>query len=958
MPGEPKAPIYKSGHWEIDLARRELRSRGVAAPLGGRAFEILEVLVQAAGELVNKYDLIRRVWPGATVGENTLHVHISAVRKAFGSDRELLKSVSGRGYRLLGTWSIQRGNSGLGSDLETATEQLPERSRLTSRRTTNLPQPVSELIGRDAELREILNLSSTQRLVTLTGTGGIGKTRLALEAARREIPRFADGVWVAELAPLTDPGLVPVTVATALGLELAAGTASPQSIATALGSRQIMLVLDNCEHVVEAAAQIADLLLRANPAMHVIATSRELLRTEGEWAYRVPPLAFPLENSSDGEDQQRYGAVRLFNDRVRSAATSFSPDVRTAASIAVICRRLEGIPLAIELAAARAATLGIESVASGLDDLFRLLTGGRRTALPRHQTLRETLNWSYGLLTETERIVLRRLAIFAGGFSLPAAATVAADNEFSSMDIVDCVANLVAKSLVVIEPGGASSRYRLLETTRAYALERLAQAGEVDTVAARHARHYLQLLSENAESSRPQSIDTAAANQGAEIDNVRAALGWAFSSTGDVPIGVALTAAAVPMWMHLSLLKECRRRVERALAAAAAGLPEDPRSEMKLQIGLAASLMRTGGANSEVASAATKALEIAERLGDVEYQLRALWRLWIYSSTIGQHRNALSLAEKSHALAATRPDLPDYDSSRQLIGMSQYALGNLPEARRHLQSTIVDNLAITGNRQAPRFDGERRDIARSHLARTLWLQGLPDQALQIAERSIAEARTINHIVSLGDVLIFAACPIALWVGDLAAAERHAQVLLDVATKHALTQWRPLGRCYWALVVVQRGQVGEGLELLRAAFADPAGGQYITHAFAHRLAESLGLMGQVAEGLGVIEEAIDRSKLFDDRWATAEQVRVKGELLLSLRDAKAAEDQFLQAIDLAQGQGALSWELRAATSLARAWRAKSQKTAARELLSPIYERFTEGFATTDLRVARALIEELS
>src|SRR5207248_5147856 len=305
----------------------------------------------------------------------------------------------------------------------------------SARTPTNLPEPVSELIGRDAQLDEILDISASHRLVTLTGAGGIGKTRLGFAAARRLLPRFADGVWAIELAPLSDPELVPVAVATALGLELASGTASPLSVANALRSQQLMLVLDNCEHVVAVAAQLTEALLRASPAARVIATSREPLRTDGEWVYPVPPLAVPKEGSPDSEDPLRYGAVRLFVERARAATPHFSPDAGVATAITGICRRLDGIPLAIELAAARAAALGIESLAARLDDRFRLLAGGRRTAMPRHQTLRATLDWSYELLTEPERVVLRRLAIFPGGFTLQAASAVAAGDGIAAAEV-------------------------------------------------------------------------------------------------------------------------------------------------------------------------------------------------------------------------------------------------------------------------------------------------------------------------------------------------------------------------------------------------------------------------------------------------------------------------------------------------------------------------------------------
>jgi len=423
--------------------RRELLTEGRPIELGGRAFDILLALIEASGAVVSKDALMNRVWPGRIVEENSLQAQISALRRAFGADRDLIRTIAGRGYQFTG----QIRTVSVGPHAQ-ATAGMPQPTPTPFRPPTNLPEPVSELIGRDAELDEILDLSTSHRFATLTGAGGIGKTRLGFAAARHLLPRFADGVWAIELAPLADPELVPVTVATALGLELASGTASPLSVANALRSKQLMLVLDNCEHVVDAAARMAESLLRANPAARVIATSREPLRAEGEWVYPVPPLAVPTEGSPDGEDPLRYGAVRLFLERACAAAPHFSSDARDAAAIAGICRRLDGIPLAIELAAARAAALGIEGLAARLDDRFRLLAGGHRTAMPRHQTLRATLDWSYELLTAPERVVLRRLAIFVGGFTLQDASAIAADDEIAASEVVDCVASLVAKSLV------------------------------------------------------------------------------------------------------------------------------------------------------------------------------------------------------------------------------------------------------------------------------------------------------------------------------------------------------------------------------------------------------------------------------------------------------------------------------------------------------------------------------
>src|SRR6202049_260769 len=341
------------GRFSVLPHRRELLVEGRPLELGGRAFDVLMVLIEASGAVVSKDALMSRVWPDRIIEENSLKHQISALRRVFAADRDLIHTIAGRGYQFTGEIrAVSAAPDGQ------ASAGMPQPTYMPSRPPTNLPEAVSELIGRDVELAEILDLSASHRLVTLTGAGGIGKTRLGVAVGRHLLPRFADGVWVVELAPLSDPELVPVAIATALGLELASGTASPLSVANALRSKQLMLVLDNCEHVVDAAARMAEALLRANPAARVIATSREPLRLEGEWVYPVPPLAVPTEGSPDSGDPLGYGAGRVFVERARAPAPHFSCDARGVATIAGICRRLDGIPLAIELAAAFAAALG------------------------------------------------------------------------------------------------------------------------------------------------------------------------------------------------------------------------------------------------------------------------------------------------------------------------------------------------------------------------------------------------------------------------------------------------------------------------------------------------------------------------------------------------------------------------------------------------------------------------
>jgi predicted ATPase/DNA-binding winged helix-turn-helix (wHTH) protein len=446
------------GRFELLPGRRDLIADGTPIKLGGRAFDVLMALIKVPGAVVSKDALMAQVWPNRIVEENNLAAQIVALRKAFGLDQGLIRTVTGRGYQFTG--DIR--------PLSPATDEAPDVTTVAAadliRPRTNLPEQVTELIGRDKELADILALLAAYRFVSLTGPGGIGKTRLALTAARQLLPEFADGVWIAEFSAIADPGLVATTVAAAVGLQLGVGEISPQLVSRTLAHRRLLLILDTCEHVIDDAAAMAEALLQAGSEVRIIGTSREPLRAEGEQIYQVPPLAMPV---AEAQDPWRFGAVRLFVARSGARGVQVSEDRRLGTAIAGICRQLDGIPLAIELAAARAATLGIKVLAGHLDDRFGLLTGGRRTAVPRHRTLRATLDWSHDLLSKPERVVLRRLAVFAGAFSVEAACTVAADPESAQPDVVDGLSGLVAKSLVTAEVKGSVARHRLLDTTRA-----------------------------------------------------------------------------------------------------------------------------------------------------------------------------------------------------------------------------------------------------------------------------------------------------------------------------------------------------------------------------------------------------------------------------------------------------------------------------------------------------------
>jgi predicted ATPase/DNA-binding winged helix-turn-helix (wHTH) protein len=971
VPAQGRRLVYESGEWEVDIARRELRARGAAVPIGNRAFEIIEVLVQSAGELVTKNDLMGRVWPGAIVEDNTLLFHISAIRKALGPDRGMLKTVSGRGYRLIGSWTLRQESATSADSIDLEPVRSPAEPF-----QTNLPAAASELVGRTIAVQHLCGLLSAYRLVTLTGPGGIGKTRLALEVARGLFPSFQGDVRLVELASLSDPALAPTAAAGGLGLKLAGGEISAESVARAIGAQKLLLVLDNCEHVIDAAARLAETIMRRCPRTTILATSREILKIEGEYVYRVPPLDVPPQ-FEEPDNILSHSAVQLLIATTRASHSDFFPNGESLPAIAEICRRLDGIPLAIDLAAARIATLGLQRVAAGLDDRLGLLTSGRRTALPRHQTLRATLDWSYELLPEPERLIMRRLAVFAGDFTAEAARLVAADGEITASEALYSLANLVTKSLVTVEAGSVISHYRLHETTRAYALEKLIESGEFEQVARRHANYYRDLFDRAETELDTLPASAWLASYGPQIGQVRAALDWAFSPTGTAEVGAALTVAAVPLWVHLSLMEECRGRVERALSSPAES--RDARRNMQLYAALGAALFVTKGSYPETLAAWTKAFDIAESLDDADYRLRALygafemaeslddpdyrlralWGLYGDCITSGRYRAALSLAERFCTYAANSTDPADGAIGDRLVGASLFGLGDLDGAQRHIERMLSRYVARRSH--IIRYHRDQRLLAHSYHFEILWLQGFPDQTMRSVECGVAEARASDHPVSLSTTLTFASSS-ALHVGDLTLAERYVKALMDQSARHALERWNVVGRCFAGVLLIKRGDIGGGLDLLRTAFARVPQGSFTvfyTPVLAE-IADALGRDDKAAEGLSIIDEALARSDSNEERWFVAELLRIKGELVLregAPLAATAAEEHFLHSLDWARRQGALSWELRTSTSLARLQHDQGRTAEARSLLQSVYDRFSEGFETTDLKTAKAYLNSL-
>jgi predicted ATPase/DNA-binding winged helix-turn-helix (wHTH) protein len=948
--------VYACEQWEIDLGRRELRSRGLPVPLGGRAFEIVTVLVQSATEFVTKDHLMERVWPGATVGEGTIHVHISAVRKALGQDRGLLKTASGRGYRLLGNWTPQQREV-------TAPPVYSSPTRTPSAPSANnFPPLITRLIGRAAAAQFVRDLVSAYRVVTLTGPGGIGKTSLAIKAVRYLLPDFEDGGWLVELASLSDPGLVPSTVASTLGLKLS-GEISAESVARAVGARHLVLVLDNCEHVIDTVANLAETFTRLCPRATIVTTSREILRIDGESVYRVPALEVPAPEQATPDTIMRYSAVELFVARTKALNAGFSPHAEDLASIATICRRLDGIPLAIEFAAARAAVLTVQLVAAGLRDRFALLTTGRRTALPRQRTLRATLDWSHELLPETERRLLRRLAVFPGGFTVDAAAAVMTDTGFDASAVLDGIANLVAKSWVALDKSGAGARWTLLETIRAYAIEKLAESDESNDAQRRHAAFFRDHFALQARGARPSLSDDNLARHVREIDNVRAALDWSFSPAGDQAIGVDLTAAYAPVWRHLSQMSECSERCERALLGLEPPVTANMPLRMELQINLASAIFITMGPPEQAKALLTKALETADALNDLNAQAGALSMLISIYFARGELGRAQIAAERIEQVAHRIGDPVHLRFAYQQMANTLLTRGRSREAQQYLERLLRSPAASGDPRDAIYYNSNDHAADRATLAQALWMQGFAEQAVNEARLCLKELQGADHPLLLCRAL-YGIGRMSTMICDFATADREIARLIEVTKGSNVHFWEAAAHFLKGKLLVERGEFAQGILVLRDAFetSDRTGWHISYEEYKGALALGLAGTGRLDEALHAVDDAMaaDRKKSDGRGWYAPELLRIKGEVLLQQAAAQLvlpAEDCFTKSAQMAREQGALFWELRVALSVARLRVSQGRHHEARALLVSVYDRFTEGFATADMQAARTLLEGL-
>jgi predicted ATPase/DNA-binding winged helix-turn-helix (wHTH) protein len=928
----PDAQVITFGPFELHRSRRILHEGSNPVRLGSRAFEILVALIERPGEVVTKQELVARAWPGMFVESSNLRVHIAALRKVLRDDQaasRYIRSVSGRGYSFVAPVSqISRAGPTGSSDFP-----LP------------LPPLLTKVIGRAEAIEAIAKQVKARRLVSIVGPGGIGKSTVALAAAEPLAALYANKLHFIDLSVIDDFKLTPTAVATAIGVSALA--ANPlKSVIAYLRNVRMLLVLDNCEHVIEGAAQLVEALLQGATGVDILVTSREPLLVQGESVYRLESLRAPHPLAElTAAEAQTYSAVELFLERATGKLEDYVLTDADARDVAGICSRLDGIPLAIELAAARVDLLGIRGLAAQLDGRLLLLSKGRRSAQPRHQSLRAMLDWSYETLPPREQTVLRRVSVFRGAFSARAAREVVADDTVDSNAVDDGIIVLAGKSLVTGEFSEDTVYYRLLQTTRTYGFEKLeTDPIEYTATLRRHAEH---LCSELAQAQvewetmpRPQWV----AQYGRLIDDVRAALEWAFGPGGDVALGAALTAASLPFGFQLAQIDEFMRLAERALRTLAGLTPAQPVAELRLTVALANLLWNTGASEARIRETLIRAASLAERIGIAKMQVEPLTSQAVFQLELGNYSGAVEACEILARAADASGDPLAILLAERASAQAHHFAGDHGRSRM-LAERVLCHPARAIPLAYSQTSVDKNVSMRIILARILWLQGSPDTALEVTEESLRLAASDGPF-AMCQALALAACPIALWRGDR-SADLHIENLLQFSSRYTLHQWHSLGLYFQSIREVETTtESPNALELVDSSVGPTS--------IMHR-----DLLATLSERW-IDEATIARAQSGASGWCAPEVLRMSAELELrrpGTQRGMLAEARLMESIQLARKQQALAWELRSVTSLAQLLRRNGRAADGRAHLGPVYQRFVEGHQTSDLRAAARLLAAL-
>jgi len=912
-------PSYAFGPFELSAARQLLTLNGQPVRLGSRAIMILSALLQRPGELVSKSDLLASAWPDTHVEEGNLRVHIAALRRALGDSSDLPKyilNVAGRGYKFVGPVSRAQGGP--------AAEPL-EGPEAPIRH--NLPAQVATVIGRADVLDVLTTLLEHSREITIAGPGGIGKTTVAVALAHQLKHQFRNGAYFIDLAAVSDPDNLPFAVASAL--RIAIDTERPaQSLVAHLTRDESLLVFDNCEHVIDTAAHVTEAILRGCAGIRILATSHEPLRMEGERVFRLAPFELPEHAEAlPLREALRLPAVELFVSHMLANDDALTIGDADVPFIVEICRRLDGLPLAIEIAASRVGTFGIAELAARLDDRFGILTSGRRTAAARHQTLSNMLDWSHDNLGERDRVVLRRLSVFAGEFSIDAAAMVAGDELVNQSSATDSVMSLSRKSLLMQGSRDGASSFRMLDSTRIYAQDKLAAAGEVKRVRELHVHYLCDILRKAETAWHMAPVPAWTDTYKRYIDDIRSALSWSFGPDGDAEGGIVLTGLSLPLAMQLGLHDEFRERM--FLAIEHAGKLSKPLVVPELRLHIARNAF-TYNVGQSVDVTFARAVELAEMTGKDRHRLEPLVQISSTHISLAQFETAAVIGARALELAHRSGDEYAVLSASRAQAQAAHYVGQHGRAIELATAVLrhpVRNIPYTYGF----VHTDRRISMRWVLMRSLWMSGYADEARRVAEEGIAIAPDAGP-VALAQLLGMAAIPVYLWCGDHGRAQELTTTLLEHAERYSFKYWAQWGKLFDDVI------------------AWHATGRPVTPAAGDLQVQTLSTVVGLAAPLPARINHAD--------WSAPELLRLRGEDRLSRGERNSGEPDLTDALHLARQHGAPAWELRCAMSLGRLWAFTGRRAEAVDLLSGVLEKLPEGHGTADPIAARALLANLA
>jgi predicted ATPase/DNA-binding winged helix-turn-helix (wHTH) protein len=905
-------PSVRFGKFEFIPAARRLERGGEAVELSSRALDILGVLIERPGEVIGKRELLQRVWPDTVVVEAALRFHMVALRRALSAGNEgetYIKTAPGRGYSFVGV-------------LDPALAVAKGGGPSPSERPRSLPARPAKVVGRDDTVKEVLLQLELQRFVTIVGPGGIGKTTVALLAAHQWEATHRGSTVFVDLGDLASdsPESVAEALCAMLGL-VAQGMSALECVLAHLRTSGALVVLDTCEGVVHAAAQLAEALVALAPGVRVLATSREALRAEGEVVYRIEALnAPPAAVELTAKEALNYPAVQLFVQRAVANHAGLQLQDQHAAIVSAICRELDGMALAIELAAGRVEALGVEQVADMLATEFALTWPGRRTAVPRQQTLNATLNWSHELLDQTERKVFRRLSVFAGPFSLEAAMAVCGESQAQQAEVVDGLSSLVAKSLVRRARENVHSRHRMLDTTRAYARGKLDASGEEAEVRQRQARYYMDSL--NHPAGREDPAETSE-----QIANVRAVLEWAFATEGMDALAVELASAAASLWLREGFLADSRRWTREALARLDQGI--EVGSELDARVALASSLVYIHGLTPESYRNWEIIYQQTQFDGRNDLRLGGLAVVWGRQISLAQFGAAQRVLDESDFLRTVSADPTVAPAFHWMTATTAHFRGD-HEAARMNAIRILDELNDAACDLMRRLVGYDLEVGAFRLlSLSRFFIGDFDKALALRVRARDRATALGYAALLSNTLYWEAF-VAYQFEQAEDVDRLTTYIIE--SEKSKAQHPTVG---WAIALqglslVRGGDLARGGEMVsRGLSICEETGSPIMDAFIRAERDlQVALHGGIQAARRSIEEPDEES------WISPEVLRIEGVIAELSGDLAGSEARYLDAVATAERQGALVWQLRAATSLATLWVRQGRAAEAQAIVSPV------------------------